>query len=451
MSAEFTVGRASPGDQDAILAVMEHWNMHHVPSAEMEEIDLEAFFVARIAGRIVGAAGYKVVSQSVGKTTLLGVLPELSGKGIGKMLHERRLEAMHRLGVATVVTNADRPATIAWYKRRFGYREIGTLKKVCSFGDPSVDRWTTLELDLRAYFRKVDQQTALRDYVARNEPHPLAPYPPLLINVCLTGMIPVKEQTPFVPVTPEEIVADAVCVYEAGARVVHIHARDEEGRPTWRGEVYETILTGIRRECPDLVCCVSTSGRNWPDFERRSEVLQLEGLARPDMASLTLGSLNFPSGPSVSSPDMIRRLAALMAEKGIRPELEVFDPGMVGFAKYLERKGLIGGRKYFNILLGNLGTAPATMASLVSMVEALPEESTWAAAGIGVFQLPMNVAAIVAGGGVRVGIEDAIYYDYGRTRPASNEEAVRRLARIAAELQRPLATSAEARRMVGLS
>jgi 3-keto-5-aminohexanoate cleavage enzyme len=195
---------------------------------------------------------------------------------------------------------------------------------------------------------------------------------------------------------------------------------------------------------------VTTSGRNWSEFERRSEVLDLTGNAKPDFASLTLGSLNFPTGTTVNSIDMIRRLAQTMKEKGIRPELEAFDLGMIGMAKYLERDGLIEGIKYFNLLLGNLGTVPATIGNLADLVHALPENSVWTAAGMGIFQLPMNVAAIVAGGGVRVGIEDSVYYDYNKTQLTTNEELVRRVVRIAEELQRPIATPEEARRLLGL-
>ncbi|HXK62480.1 MAG TPA: GNAT family N-acetyltransferase, partial [Acidobacteriota bacterium] len=341
------IQKARPEDLDAILEVMKPWNMHHVPSPEMEELDLDCFYVARLGSRVVGAAGYKVLSQTRGKTTLLGVLPEYCNAGIGRMLQDIRLEAMHRVGVKTVITNADRPETIAWYKKHYGYREVGRLAKVSSFGDPSVDHWTTLELDLDAYFHRLDRTRWASEYVARNEPHPLSPYPPLVINVCLTGMVPEKKAAPFVPISVEEIVEDAVRVFDAGARVVHVHARDAEGKPTWDARVYERIFRGIRRERPELICCASTSGRLWSDFERRSEVLYLDGPAKPDFASLTLGSLNFINGPSVNSLDTIVRLAETMRERGILPELEVFDVGMIGVAKYLERKGVITGRKYF--------------------------------------------------------------------------------------------------------
>ncbi len=450
MKKSFSIERAGGGDLQAILEVMKPWNMHHFPSPEMEELDPTCFFLARIDDKIVGVAGYKLLSQTQAKTTLLGVLPEYSKMGIGRALHEARLRAMFQVGVKKVITNADRPATIDWYKKRYGYREIGTLKKLCSFGDPEVDSWKTLELDLGAYMRREHQEEAMAAYIARSEPPPLAPYLPLIINVCLTGMVPMKDKTQFVPVTTEEIIEDAIKVYDAGARIAHIHARDDSGKPTWKASAYEPILTAIRRERPGLICSVTTSGRDWSEFERRSEVLHLTGDAKPDFASLTLGSLNFPTGPTINSMDMIKRLAQTMKEKGIRPELEVFDIGMISLAKHLEREGLIGGPKYFNFLLGNLGTMPATIGNLAASIHALPDNSIWVAAGIGIFQLPMNVAAIVAGGGVRVGIEDSIHYDYTRTQLATNEDLIRRIVRIAEELQRPIATPEETRRLVGL-
>jgi 3-keto-5-aminohexanoate cleavage enzyme len=158
-SASFVVERAKPGDREAIREVMRPWNMHHVPSLEMEEIDLACFFIARADGRIVGAGGYKVLSEDRGKTTLLGVLPEYTSLGIGRALQEARLKALATLGVKRVTTNADRPRTIEWYKTLYGYKPVGTLEKLHSFGDPDVDRWTTLELDLTEYFAEpVDQR-----------------------------------------------------------------------------------------------------------------------------------------------------------------------------------------------------------------------------------------------------------------------------------------------------
>lgn len=449
---EYSIEAAGTGDRQAILDIMRHFNMHHVPSPEMDELDLERFFVARIAGRIVGAAGYRILSADRGKTTLLGVLPEYGGFGIGKALQLRRMQVMHAAGVQVLSTNADRPDTILWYRKHFGYRPVGTLAKLCSFGLDEVGHWTTLETDLPGYFAGRPERERQREaFIAGNDAHPLAAYPPLVINVCLTGMIPTRAHTPHVPLSVDEIIADAVAVYDAGARVVHIHARDDAGEPTPDPRLYERIILGIRRERPGLICAATTSGRNWSDFERRAAVLYLDPPARPDMGSLTLGSLNFLTGASRNPIEMVERLALAMRDQGIKPELEVFDLGMINLARYLERNGLIGGRKYFNFLLGNLNTAPATIGNLAAMVAALPADSAWGAAGLGQFQLPMNAAAVVAGGHVRVGIEDSIHYDYARTRLASNRELVERVVRLADELQRPLASSAEARAICGLS
>ena len=148
---EFVVERAQPEDLDEILRVMQHWNMHRIPSPEMPHLDLDRMFVARVDGRIVGAAGYELLSPARGKTTLMGVAPDFLGTGIGKALQDERLRAMATAGAKTVTTNADRPASIRWYKKHYGYREVGTLKKLHSFGSEEIDSWTTLEMDLEGW------------------------------------------------------------------------------------------------------------------------------------------------------------------------------------------------------------------------------------------------------------------------------------------------------------
>lgn len=274
--------------------------------------------------------------------------------------------------------------------------------------------------------------------------------PPLIINAALTGMVPTKADNPSLPVTPEEIAADARRCYELGATILHLHARDEAGRPTYRKERYADIVASVRERCPEAIVCVSTSGRVFKTFEERSQVLDLSGDLKPDMASLTLGSLNFPRQASVNEPDMIRRLAERMKERGIVPELEVFDWGMVDYARYLIDRGVLEPPFYFNILLGSLGTLSATPLRLAMLVEALPPGSTWAAAGIGRFQLPVNGLAIAMGGHVRVGLEDNLWLDAAKTRPATNPALVERLARIAQAHERRAATPAEARALIGL-
>jgi len=444
------IRKAIDQDKDDILKVMLPWNMHHVPSQEMEELDISCFFVALIDNKIVGASGYKIISNQQGKTTLLGVLPEYNGKGIGKILQDRRIQAMYDLGMKSVITNADRPATIKWYKKHYGYYEIGKLKKLESFGDDSIDSWTTLEMDLNSYMKK-KKDSYKQNYISKNQPFPLAPFPPIIINACLTGMIPTKEMTSYVPITPEEIAEQAISVFDEGARIVHLHARDKDGKPTWKAEIYEEIITLIKRERSELICCISTSGRNWPEFERRAEPLFITGKGKPDMASLTLGSLNFREGPSINSIDMVAKLASTMKQNDIIPELEVFDSGMINLAKILESRRIIEGNKYFNLLLGCVNSIPASLKDLDYLVSKLPEESIWAAAGIGQFQLPMNAGAIIMGGNVRVGLEDNIFYDYEKKQLATNVDLVKRVKRISEEIFRPIATPSQVREMIGLS
>lgn len=271
----------------------------------------------------------------------------------------------------------------------------------------------------------------------------------LIINAAITGMIPRRHDTPHVPLSPQEIAEDVRRCRDAGASIVHLHARDAEGRPTWDPEIYHEILARSRAAAPDIVLCVSTSGRNWPEFEKRSASLDLVDPA-PEMASLTLGSLNFPKQASVNAPDMIRRLAEHMAKRGVTPELECFEIGMVEYAHFLYRKGILPEPRYCNLLLGSLGTLRATEFNLQAMVAALPTGTTWAAAGIGRFQRPMNELAIELGGHVRVGLEDNLWFDDERTELASNPRLVERLAASARAAGREPASPDVARRIIGL-
>jgi len=273
----------------------------------------------------------------------------------------------------------------------------------------------------------------------------------VIVNFCPTGMVPDREMTPHVPIAPEEIVADVADCVARGANIVHIHARDESGRPHYSRDIYARQIAGIREAHPELTICVSLSGRDFGEFEKRSEPLTLEGDLRPDMGSLTLASLNFPGQASVNAPDMVRRLAETMAERGIRPELEVFDVGMVNYAHYLISKGALRPPYYFNILLGNIASAQATPAQLAAIVSALPEDSIWCLAGIGRQQLTANTLGLLFADGVRVGLEDNIWYDDARTRRATNRELVERVVQLAAILERQPATPDEVRCRLGIA
>ena len=187
----------------------------------------------------------------------------------------------------------------------------------------------------------------------------------LIINFTPTGMIPTKEMTPHVPVSNKEIIEDVREACEKGISMVHLHARDPlTGDPTYKKEIYGEIIEGIRAFDPYLVICVSLSGRNFSELEQRTDALQLDGMLKPDMGSLTLSSLNFNKVASMNAPDMIADLARVMKEKGIVPELEAFDIGMINYARYLHKKELISPPFYFNLLLGNIACAQANMLSL---------------------------------------------------------------------------------------
>lgn len=273
----------------------------------------------------------------------------------------------------------------------------------------------------------------------------------LIINLAPTGMVPTKEMTPHVPISTAEILENVERCRAHGIAIVHVHARDSDGRPSHRAEHFAPIVEGIRAIDPELVVCVTCSGRFAVDLESRAEVLSLEGAAKPDMASLTLGSNNFSRQASVNAPETIRGLAERMRDRGIRPELEVFEPGMVSFGRHLVERGLIEPPCYVNVLLGNPGTSRLSPGSLGAFLAEMPEDWTWAVAGIGRHQLPANAMAIAAGGHVRVGLEDNIWWDRARTTPATNEQLVRRVALLAEQLERPLATPADVRRRLGLA
>lgn len=272
----------------------------------------------------------------------------------------------------------------------------------------------------------------------------------LIINLCPTGMVPRKKDNPFLPISPKEIAADVRRCYEMGVSMVHLHARDEQEDPTWSPDRFEEIIEEIKAISNQLIIVVTTSGRNWPELEKRSAALEIKGTNRPDMASLTLGSMNFPSQASVNPPEVIQGLAKKMQENSILPELEVFEVGMINYAHFLIRKGLLQPPYYFNLLLGVLGTMNLNAANIGLMINSLPPDTTWALAGIGRFQTAANTMAIALGGHVRIGLEDNPYFDWNDRSHASNPRLVERILRISRELGREPASPEEARKIIGL-
>jgi len=272
----------------------------------------------------------------------------------------------------------------------------------------------------------------------------------LIINFAPTGMLPTKEITPHVPISSEEIIKEVSKCTRLGASIIHIHARDEQGDPTYKKEIFRQIIKGIRKENKDLILCVTTSGRIVSEFEKRAEVLDLEDGYKPDMANLTLGSMNFSKQASINTPDIIQALLNKMTSQQIKPELEVFDLGMINYAKYLIKKELLAPPYYFNLLFGNIASAQPNLLTIAHLINELPEKSIWSLAGIGNCQHFITSLAIPAGGHVRIGLEDFIYFDSNRKILATNEMLISRIRQIADSIGIPVATPQEVRDLLNL-
>jgi 3-keto-5-aminohexanoate cleavage enzyme len=265
----------------------------------------------------------------------------------------------------------------------------------------------------------------------------------LIITVALDGAEVTKQQTPHLPVTPVELAEDAVRVRNAGAAMVHVHGRQDDGTPTQSAEVYASIIAEIRSRT-DIIVQTSTGGATWMSAEERLQPVML----RPEMASLTTGTVNFGRDVFMNSPEMIEQFARTMVEQGVVPEIEAFDMGHISNALALVKQGILTLPLHFDFVLGVPGGIAPTVKNLLLMSESIPEGCTWSVAGIGRAQLPLATAAILLGGHVRVGLEDNIYYTKGVL--ASNEMLVARVVRLARELGREVATPDEARRILRL-
>jgi 3-keto-5-aminohexanoate cleavage enzyme len=269
----------------------------------------------------------------------------------------------------------------------------------------------------------------------------------LIITVAPTGSVPRKKDTPYVPVTPDEIAETASLCEQEGASVIHLHCRDENENPTSDQRIFMETVDKIRK-LTNLIVMASTSGVAGKSDEERAQPLA----TKPEMASLTTGSLNFagrkPSVVYVNTWETVTFLANRMLNANIKPELEAFDLGFISQGVKLVEQKLVKEPPHFQLVMGVDGGIPATFDNLLHMVRQLPEKSTFSVAGIGRWQLPMTTAAIVLGGHVRVGLEDNIYYSKGKL--AANREFVARMRRIAKSMQRDVASPDEARKILEL-
>jgi uncharacterized protein (DUF849 family) len=271
-----------------------------------------------------------------------------------------------------------------------------------------------------------------------------------VLNLCPTGVVPTKAMSPYVPLSPAEVARDVRECLELGISSIHLHARDSEGKNSSLAKIYAEFIAAVRTESEEIVICVSCSGRINPDLESRSEVLSLKGDLKPDMGSLTLGSLNFARSVSTNSSDVIIGLAKKMQDKGIKPELEIFDIGMMNYASYLIQKGYLDPPFLFNFILGNPFTAQADPLQLGALIKQLPNKSIWTVGGIGNYQTSALALGLASGGGTRVGLEDNIWLDSERTTPATNSALVKRCVDIAAHLERSPMSPNELRLLMDL-
>ena len=267
---------------------------------------------------------------------------------------------------------------------------------------------------------------------------------PVMITAAMVGTEVTKAQQSYLPTTPQEIIQAAIECSEAGAAIIHIHVRDAEGNTTQDADLFREVVEGIRAHS-DVITQVSTGGAVGMSADERLQSIE----CRPDMATLTTGTVNFGKGVFINNQELVETFASRLRMYGIVPEIEIFDVGMLDEAMRLRSMGLISDPIHFDFVMGVPGAIGADPAHLLHMLHCLPAGSTWSIAGIGRHQLTLGVIALAMGGHVRVGFEDNIYYRKGQL-ARSNAELVARIARIAHEIDRPVATPAQAREMLQL-
>ena len=258
-----------------------------------------------------------------------------------------------------------------------------------------------------------------------------------IINFTPTGTQTTRSNS-FAPLTPNEIIDSVYEANEIGISIVHLHARDEVTlENTYKKEVYQKIIEGIKKHCPELLICVSLTGRNFPELEQRSEVLQL----LPDMGSLTMSSLNFPSGASINQPEMILSLINEMDKYGVQPEIECFDAGMLNYTNYIISKNILTPPYHINIILGNMYNGQCDLGTLSTIKNNLPSNSFTCLGGIGSQQLKSTTYGLLDFDGIRIGLEDNLYYK-GKEK-TTNMMLLKRAHRIMNELDMKHYTSQE--------
>ena len=270
----------------------------------------------------------------------------------------------------------------------------------------------------------------------------------LIITAAICGAEVTKEQNPAVPYTVEEIVREAKSAVDAGAAIVHLHVRYDDGTPTQSRDRFQECEEAILKECPNVILIPSTGGAVGMTPDERLQSTDTTPL--PEMATLDCGTCNFGDEIFDNTMPTMRAFGKRMMERGIKPEYECFEMGHLDTILTMARKGEVpGAPMQFNFVLGVLGCTPATVDNLCWLVKNIPAGSTWTATGIGRYAFQLAAPAIVMGGNVRVGFEDNLYLERG-VLAKSNGELVDKVVRMAKLLGRPVATSDEAREILGL-
>lgn len=273
----------------------------------------------------------------------------------------------------------------------------------------------------------------------------------VIITAALTGAVTPKEKNPDIPLYPEEIAEDAYKCWKAGAAIVHIHTRADDGKGAMNTKAFKEIVERIRahKDCDVVINCTS-SGASFEhpatDEERYLHHATVPGI---EMGSYDAGTFNWmPSGVFMNSPQFLEKLGDLYMEKGIKPEIEIFDSGMLGIANYFVKQGHLSSPCHYQFCLGVLGGMPATVENLVYLANHIPEGSTWSAFGVGAQHLPIMYAALALGGHIRVGLEDNVYMSKGVK--ATNVKLVERAVKAVEVFGKKPATPAEAREILGI-
>ncbi|MEN6619830.1 MAG: 3-keto-5-aminohexanoate cleavage protein [Rikenellaceae bacterium] len=268
----------------------------------------------------------------------------------------------------------------------------------------------------------------------------------LIITAAICGAEVLKEHNPAVPYTVEECVREAKSAYDAGASIIHLHVRYDDGTPTQDKMRFKLVMDAIYQVCPDVIIQPSTGGAVGMSNDERLQPTELN----PEMATLDCGTLNF-GGDDIfeNTENTIKYFGKKMIERGIKPELEVFDKSMIDMALRLHKKGFIQNPMHFDFVMGVNGGISGELRDFTFLKGSIPSDATYTVAGVGRYEFPLAVASIIEGGHVRVGFEDNVFLSKG-VLAKSNGELVTKVVRFAKELGREIATPAEARQILGL-